>query len=135
MEPLTADEAQFAADHHNLVFRFLSANRLPPDFYDIIILGYIRSVKKWFARGDLQAKYKFTTIAWDCLRTSAGNYRRSCKHRQRHETFSLDALIPGTESMAFADTIQDPSASVEDRVCIRETISEAFRFGGAALGA
>jgi hypothetical protein len=134
MEPLTADEAQFAADHHSLVFHYLSmCQLLPGEYYDIVALGYLRAIKKWFARPDLREKYKFTTIAWACMRTNVGNFRKSARLRERHEAFSFDSPIPGTERLTFADTLPDPGISVENMICLRETLAEAFRFGGGAM--
>jgi hypothetical protein len=132
MEPLTADEAQFAADSHSLVFHYLSMCQLSLDeYYDIVALGYLRAVKKWFSRTDLRRKYKFTTIAWSCMRTDVGNFQKSLRRRERHEAFSLDSPIPGAEHLTHADTIQDPLPVPNDMICIRETLSELFSFQGS----
>ena len=128
MEPLTADEAQFAADHHSLVFHYLGMHHMTPtEFYDVAALGYLRAVKKWFARPDLRGKYKFTTIAWSCMWSDTGNFRKSARLRARHEAFSLDSPIPGAENLTFGDAIPWTGLSVEDAVCFRETLAEAYR--------
>jgi hypothetical protein len=131
MEPLTAEEANFAAERHELIIHFLSSRHLPEaDYYDVAALGFLRAVKNWFSRPELH-QYAFSTIAWNAMRSNIGNYRLSYKRRKRHEAFSLNDLLPGAKSLTFADTIQDPHISIEDRICIRETLSETL--GGGQL--
>ena len=131
MEPLTAQEAEFAEEHHSLVFHFLSKRCLPKaEFYDPAVFGYLRGIKKWFARPDLRKKYKFTTIAWSCMRTDVGNFQKLARHRACHEAFSLDNLIPEMNGLTYADRIPASTLSVDDMVCIRETITEYFASRG-----
>lgn len=61
--PLTAEESAFAAENHDLIKSYLRKRRLPIDeYYDIAVFGYLRAVRKYLARPELQ-QYKFSTIA------------------------------------------------------------------------
>ena len=74
---LTNEERLYAAIHHNLVFRFLRKNRLSKDeYYDVVILAYLKAVKRYWTEEDLR-KYRFSTIAWGAMRSSVGNYRKT----------------------------------------------------------
>lgn len=50
--PLTEAESKFAAEHHATIYEYLNKARLPEnDFYDIVVFGYLRAVRKiWPAR-------------------------------------------------------------------------------------
>lgn len=44
--PLTTEESDFAAEHHDVILRYLRKARLPYDeFYDIAVFGYLRAVR------------------------------------------------------------------------------------------
>lgn len=123
MEPLTTEEAEFAAKHHDLIIHFLSSRHLSEvDFYDVAAMGFIKAVKNWFVRPDLH-KYAFSTIAWHTMSCRVWNSQRT---RKRHPTVSLDNLLFGERNLTFADKIPDPAIQVDDLICIRETITEYF---------
>lgn len=74
---LTNEERLYAAIHHGLVYRFLRKNRLPQEeYYDVVILGYLRAVRRYWTEEDLRS-YRFSTIAWGCMRSNVGSYRKS----------------------------------------------------------
>ena len=65
--PLTAEESNFAAEHHDVILRYLRKACLPyDDFYDIAVFGYLRAVRKYLARPELQ-QYQFATIAFRAM--------------------------------------------------------------------
>lgn len=65
--PLTAEESAFAEEHHDMIYTYLRCHRLPfDDFYDIAVFGYLRAVRKYLARPELQ-QYKFSTIAYRAM--------------------------------------------------------------------
>ena len=81
--PLTAEQRDFATEHHNLVYSFLNENQLSEDdYYDVVIFGYLNAVKDYFSRSNLQ-KYAFSTIAWRYMyRKLSNDYKRqSCPKR------------------------------------------------------
>ena len=81
--PLTPEQSDFAAEHHNLIYSYLNKRHLPEDeFYDIAAFGYLRAVRKYFEREDLRA-YKFSTIAYPCMQSEIGSYYRSMGAQKR----------------------------------------------------
>ena len=62
---LTEQESAFAAEHHGLIYRYLSNKRLDEDeYYDVVVFGYLNGVRKYFRREELRKQYSFTTLAW-----------------------------------------------------------------------
>lgn len=77
--PLTYQQRAFAAKHHRLVYKFLSEKYLPADeYYDVVIFGYLRAVRRYFTEQKLH-KYRFSTIAWSCMRADLTNHMRTVK--------------------------------------------------------
>ena len=57
--PLTEAESEFAAEHHSVIYGYLRKAGLPEDdFYDVVVFGYLRAVRKYLARPELR-KYSF----------------------------------------------------------------------------
>ena len=53
--PLTEAESEFAAEHHSVIYGYLRKAGLPEDdFYDVVVFGYLRAVRKYLARPELQ---------------------------------------------------------------------------------
>lgn len=103
LTPLTSEEQLFSEEHHELILRFLKYQKLNPDeYYGVAVMGYLRAVKKWFARPELHL-HKFEAIAWMNMRCDVGNEHR--KQRKCIKTVSLDAVIPGTDNLTLANTI------------------------------
>lgn len=103
--PLTAEQRDFAADHHGLVYKFLNENRLPEsEFYDVVIFGYLRAVKRYLTESALQ-QYRFTTIAWSCMRVDLCNYFKK-NHRQKRDAEILSIHIGlGPDSYPLEETV------------------------------
>lgn len=88
-KPLTPEQQQFAAEHHDVIYDFLRAFRLPEcDFYDVVVFGYLNAVRKYNELPELR-EYAFKTIAFWSMRTSLGN--ESGKAARRIQAISLDA--------------------------------------------
>ena len=82
--PLTPEQGTFAAENHGLVLKFLNENHLPEDeYYDVVVFGYLRAVKRYFTEKDLR-KYNFSTIAWSCMRADLINYHKALSTRKRN---------------------------------------------------
>ena len=48
LSALTMEQKEYAAEHHNLVYRFLRLNRLDEsEFYDVVIFGYLKAVREY----------------------------------------------------------------------------------------
>lgn len=106
--PLTPEQKTFAADNHGLVYKFLNENQLPEDeFYDVVIFGYLRAVRRFFVETNLQ-KYSFSTIAWNCMRVDLFNYNKMHFRKKRNaETISIH-LIPHENTLPIEETLAKP---------------------------
>ena len=90
---LTQEEADFSEEHLSIVWWFLNEKKLPADdWFDVVILRYLLTVKRWFTLPELR-RYSFTTLAVSSMKSAVNTERR--KHR-RPQTISLDAPCKGT---------------------------------------
>lgn len=109
--PLTVEEQNFAADNHNLVYKFLNENRLPEnDFYDVVIFAYLQAVRDYFTNEKLK-KYAFATISWRAMSRSLQDYYKSqnCQKRNAEvisihlevlsDGMTLEQCIPGANPL------------------------------------
>lgn len=111
-KPLTEQESAFAAEHHGLIFRYLSQKGLPEDeYYDVVVFGYLNGVQKYFRRGELREQYAFTTLAWHAMDSCFVNYQRSKSrpknqadvlsiHEHYHSAFTLEEMISDARDYA-----------------------------------
>lgn len=105
LKPLTPEERAVAEQNYWIVGSFLKAQRLPQDeWFDVVIFRYLLTVEKWFRQPELY-RYEFTTIAWNAMRSAAGNERR--KQGKQIKTVSLDDPIPGTDGLTYGDIITE----------------------------
>lgn len=106
--PLTPEQKTFATNNHGLVYKFLNENQLPEDeFYDVVIFGYLRAVRRFFVETNLQ-KYSFSTIAWNCMRVDLFNYNKMHFRKKRNaETISIH-LIPHENTLPIEETLAKP---------------------------
>lgn len=106
--PLTPEQKTFATDNHGLVYKFLNENQLPEEeFYDVVIFGYLRAVRRFFVETNLQ-KYSFSTIAWNCMRVDLFNYNKMHFRKKRNaETISIH-LIPHENTLPIEETLAKP---------------------------
>lgn len=101
--PLTVEEQRFAAENHQVIFQYLRSRKLDPEeWYDVVVLRYLLSVKKWFQRPELHT-WKFSTIARQDMRSAIGSHLE--KEARRIQTVSLDEAISGFEGMTYMDTV------------------------------
>jgi len=114
---LTAEQQSFAAEHHGLVYSFLNEKSLKEnDFYDIVVFGYLRAVKRYFAEPRLSQNYAFSTIAWGAMRTSLSNHLRSETRQKRAAiTISIDTIISDdNEALPFQEALSVPDPLMLD---------------------
>ncbi len=106
LKPLTKKQQSFAEENHDLVYAFLNKKNLPEDnFYDIVIFGYLRAVKK-YCEDKERHHYKFSTLAWKEMRGSLSNYYRYLSSAKRNApTVSLDEPIGGIDGPRLEEII------------------------------
>lgn len=106
---LTQEQRDYAADHHNLIYAFLNKKHLRDDeFYDIVVFGFLRAVKRYFEEPELR-QYSFTTIAWRGMEGKLNDYYKQQKRRNQHGfSLSLDSLLCEGESLSLEAVIPAP---------------------------
>ena len=113
--PLTAEQRDFAAEHHNLVYKFLNENQLSEDdYYDVVIFGYLSAVKDYVSSSDLQRKYSFSTIAWKQMRQFLSKYRRHLNGKTRISTVLSIHIGASENAPALESTISAPDTLMEE---------------------
>lgn len=121
--PLTPEEVNFAAKNHNLVFGFLHQYNLSEnDYYDVVIFGYLRAVKRYFTRISLR-KYSFSTIAWSCMRADLVNFHKALATGKRSaEVISIqtDLYFNGLPMKYSILCGQDGMADLEAKLLFHE---------------
>ena len=112
---LTPEQQRFAADNHGLVYAFLNERRLSDDdFYDVVVFGYLRAVKRFFEEPSLSQKYSFSTIAWGAMRSKLFNHYKS-NSRQVTSMVSLDAFVYGDdEALSLQEVLSVPDSNTVD---------------------
>lgn len=107
---LTPEESAFAAEHHNLIYRYLHNKNLPEDdYYDVVVFGYLRGVQKHFRRKDLQ-QYAFTTLAWRAMDSCYINHVKSLLRPKN------DAQVLSLNAFKLEETIADTRDFLEETI-------------------
>lgn len=114
---LTEKQRQFAAEHHDVVEKYLRARRLSVDeFYGVVIERFLKAVKQYDEREDLQ-QYEFSTIANNAMRSAISNHFAKEKRRNdKVKILSLDYRY-GDSNLTFGDKLADETVDVCETVC------------------
>ena len=96
LHEMTHLQKQFAEEHQDTVFRFLSHKNLSvEDYYDIVIFGYLQAVQEYDENPAL-ARFQFNTIAWtkmsDCL---GKHFSYENKPKRKAHTVSIHTYTSG----------------------------------------
>lgn len=129
--PLTKEERIFAEENHNLIYGYIRSHQLDiEEWYDILIIPYLNSVKKYFTYERLQ-KYSFSLICYRTLDSARSNYFRDMNREKRCPKgglFSYDSLLDnGCEENNFEFELIDPYTNVERQVILKELYREFYR--------
>lgn len=108
--PLTPEQCLFAAEHHDLVYKFLRKKQLSVDeFYDVVIFAYLRSVRCYLTEPRLK-QYSFTTISWRLMNGAVSNYYRSKKTAKHNAlVLSLHTNPYDDNGYALEETVASPN--------------------------
>ena len=131
LHELTHLQRQFAEEHQDTVFRFLSHKGLPvEDYYDIVIFGYLKAVQEYDENPAL-SRFRFSTIAWtkmgDCLGKHF-SYENKPKrkaptvsiHTYTRDGLTLDEILPDRRK-DLQDQAADRLLAMEVLSCLTET--------------
>lgn len=122
---LTDKEREFATKWHGVIYTFLNENRLPEsEYYDVAALGYLRAVMRYNREPNLR-KYSFSTIAWQAMRSSVGNKKKSDRIRDALIAYSLNELTEdGTEYGEFIQDAKDSFAEIAQNEDMQELMMQ-----------
>lgn len=82
-KPLTPEQICFAAKNHRLIYRYLKRRQLSKDeYYDIAVFGYLKAVRDYLTKEDLQ-QYSFSTICWRYMAREVSNYHIGLQAQKR----------------------------------------------------
>ena len=107
--PLTREQREFATKWHNLIYSLLNEKGLPEeDYYDIVVFGFLRAVRRYFTEPALQ-QYAFSTIAWQAMESDLSNHYKA-KYRQKRNgyTISIHTLTYGSEPVQLEEALSAP---------------------------
>ena len=111
---LTNEQRQFAADNHNLIYRFLHERGWAVgEYYDIAALGYLSAVVRYLTRPELR-QYSFSTVAWRSMERGIASFHRAERRRVDAERRYL-AAAPKAAT--------DPMAEMETRLIFHDLAS------------
>jgi len=123
---MTHLQRQFAEEHQDTVFRFLSHKNLSAeDYYDIVIFGYLQAVQEYDENPAL-ARFQFNTIAWtkmsDCL---GKHFSYENKPKRKAHTVSIHTYTSGglTLDEILPDRRRDLQAQTAYRLFTMEVLS------------
>ena len=122
--PLTQEQSDFAAEHEDLIGKYLGIRRLPKDeYYDVVVFGYLRAVRRYLTIPALQ-EHKFSTIAYKAMQCDLGGYFAALRAAKR----AAAVLEYDDEFHNYATAMEDPvSMQVEHTADLQETHSRLFR--------
>lgn len=133
--PLTDEERAFASDmdNYNQLFRYMKIHRLDEEeWYDILIMHYLRAVRKYLTIPKLQ-EYEFEAVLFRTLDNGRSNHYRAMNTQKRKPEGGFVFLDYTMESdhMFSENTIPewwvDKKTSVERQVIFKESFSEFYR--------
>lgn len=133
MEPLTAEEKAFSADleNYNQLLKYMKINKLDQEeWYDILILHYLRAVKKYLNIPHLQ-QYEFVTVLFKTLDSARSNHFKAMTTQKRMPEggiYSLDYIIEDGTGKAFYDEAwqEDHKVNIEKQAIFKELFQEFY---------
>ena len=115
--PLTEAESEFAAEHHSVIYGYLRKAGLPEDdFYDVVVFGYLRAVRKYLARPELR-KYSFSTIAYRAMSCDVHHSKEYWMRKKRR------ALVESLDEELHTRDLLDPVSTAYENVLSFQELS------------
>ena len=115
-KPLTQAQSDFATEHYHLIDKFLRIKGYPSDdFFDVVVFGFLRAVRRYSEREDLRQKYEFQTIAFRCMRDDIYKhyeYQNRAKRQGNTCLYDEDTHVPYYEDSVLDSVIQRCDAEI-----------------------
>ncbi len=139
MEPLTDEERAFSGDmeNYNQFFKYMKIKKLDyEEWYDILVLHYLRAVKKYLNIPHLQ-QYNFGAVLFKTLDSARANYLRSMATQKRMPDgglVSLDYVMEDDNGMEhriepwWIDPMQNVERYVVEKEFLRDIYSNIYRY-------
>lgn len=127
-DALTEDQRRFAAENHDLIYRFLHwKGWAVGEYYDIAALGYLSAVWRYHTVPGLR-QYAFSTVAWRSMDQSITSFHRAESRRQETERRYMETVWSAPP---------DPMEEMEARLFLHDlaAISSPEQYEIAALRA
>ena len=94
---MTAEQRQFAAERHNLIYAFLREKGWPAsEYYDIAAFGFLRAVRRYLTEPAL-SRYAFSTVAWRAMSQSIASFCRAEARQREVEQRYFETLATATD--------------------------------------
>ena len=101
---MTERQRRFAAENHNLIYRFLHEKDWEvSEYYDIAAFGYLRAVRRYLTEPGLSI-YAFSSIAWQSMTQSIASFLRAEARRKDAERRSIREVAAAAPD-PFADLV------------------------------
>ena len=130
--PLTAEEREFAAEHHGLIYRYMKNMKLDPEeWYDLLIVDYLQSVKRYFSNPQLHV-YGFVPILFRRLDAARQAHFKAIKAKKRMPEGGLCSLdYAFEESNGREHRVEswfiDHRQNIESQVIFSELFQEFYK--------
>ena len=118
METMTERQRRFAAQNHNLIYRYLHEKGWEvSEYYDIAAFGYLRAVRRYLTEPGLSL-YAFSSIAWQAMTQSIASFLRAEARRKDAERRYISEA---------ASAVPDPFAELEARLLLHDLAAVSSR--------
>lgn len=118
METMTERQRWFAAQNHNLIYRYLHEKRWEvSEYYDIAAFGYLRAARRYLTEPGLSI-YAFSSIAWQAMTQSIASFLRAEARRKDAERRYISEA---------ASAVPDPFAELEARLLLHDLAAVSSR--------
>lgn len=115
---MTERQRWFAAQNHNLIYRYLHEKRWEvSEYYDIAAFGYLRAVRRYLTEPGLSI-YAFSSIAWQAMTQSIASFLRAEARRKDAERRYISEA---------ASAVPDPFAELEARLLLHDLAAVSSR--------
>lgn len=134
LQPFTESEKIFSTENHNLIYKFLRKYGYSiDDYYNIAVMGFLKSVQVYHRREELRKKVDFPYIAYMYMRAELSNHFKTERAEKRKPTeiiISLDADYAEMENFyncIGGKTLEAEYLEMETMLELLENFSELQR--------
>jgi DNA-directed RNA polymerase specialized sigma24 family protein len=127
-KPLTDEQKKFAEDYYDYLFSFMKERHLDfEEWYEILIIPYLESVKKYFYYEPAK-QYKFYTVMSRRLETAMLNHFRAENRLKRKpkELLSLDYMVEGDNTFSEQASDNVNEMLIDDKQQVEQIVLDAM---------